>query len=171
MPLAEISLHRYLSSKSGINVAFVERQPGKNSTPDYEIQFPGGRIPIELKSILSDSVRLRSDTHFLGTAVDKTAREIWKRYQQAIFKNQIDARQGGIVVVDVSHCDELFIKFGLANSNSELREHAGSLLHQLAMSESGNRESNVLLMVLGIDPSTYNVGFFYVVSSDVAESI
>ncbi|MDR4459525.1 MAG: hypothetical protein MRJ67_03250 [Nitrospirales bacterium] len=160
--VTEIALHWYLAETLHLGVRFVEPIPGGPPTPDFEISHNGIIFPAELKSILVEALRLQPRKKFLRGSLDlKTTRGILERYRRAIQKRQIKDSNAGVVIVDITCCEELLIFLDLAATSlgASLRDRAFSLLYDLSTANPDVQWSQVLLFLFAIDPYNHQGRF------------
>jgi hypothetical protein len=165
--LVEISFHEALSTIPGLIVRFIDPKPGGRTRVDYKLRFGDAVLEAELKSILSEHVRLAEGTRFDGIHTDPvTARAIWRKFTQPIREGQLDPTRPGAIFLDVSMCDEIYMFLPLppAIRSSELHDHAQGLLDQLAATRRAVVPGTLLFMLCGFEPSTYRVLFLTPVS-------
>ncbi|MEX5213050.1 MAG: hypothetical protein NW703_02690 [Nitrospiraceae bacterium] len=184
--LVEISLHKFLSGIPGLSVRFIDPEPGVRRRTDYQIRIGNISLDAELKSIFSDQVRLADGTlpmgynaepttfksiaserglraigaPFAGSTIDSTtAKVIWRKFSQPIRERQLDTSRPSAIFVDISTCDELctFLAPPCLIQSSELRNHARSLLRQLAAVRRAEVPASLQLMVCGFTPWEYEI--------------
>lgn len=162
--LAEIALHEWLASRPNVWVRLIDPE-SSGPRPDFEIRFGEFCARAELKSVLSEDVRMPEGAHLGGFAVDhQTAQAVWRRFRKAIRKGQVGSGRPSLVFVDVSACDELSIFLTLPREIPAMKPHAESLLDSLASAACESAPEQVGLMVCAFEPYSFRVRFVAPVS-------